>query len=102
MSRRPRRPPLFPPTTLFRSVRIARRSISGTFGIIKVSRMLAPDTRQQPVQGLNAITITRRAIRLRRSRPDQGGAQNGSQGEKPQENPGKKSGTHGGFVRLYT
>ncbi len=42
-------------------MRIAGRPVGGAFGIIEIARMVAPDTRQQPVQRLDAIApIARR------------------------------------------
>ena len=56
-------------------MRIARRTIGGTFGVIEVAGMLAPDAGQQPVKRLHAASPGRRPIRLATAGAAQGGQQ---------------------------
>ena len=77
-------------------MRIAGRPVSGTFCVVEIAGVIAPDARQQPVERLNAIpALARRPIGLSLA------AASGSQ-QDTCENQGKKPGAHGFFVRPGT
>ena len=77
-------------------MRVTGWPVGGTFRIIEIAGMIAPDSRQQPVQRLNAIApVPRRAIGLGLARAC-GGEQD------PSQDYGKNMGAHGVFVRPGT
>ena len=80
-------------------MRIAGRPVGGPLRIIEIAGMIAPDSRQQPVQWLDAITPVprrRRPIGLRLAKATCGGQQN------TRQNYGKNMRAHGVFVRPGT
>lgn len=76
---------------------IAGGSIGGTFRIIEISGMFAPDARQQSIQRLNATpAVPRRPIGLGPARATKGGQQDTCQDYE------KNMPAHGVFVRPGT